>query len=58
MKMPINKYKDFIIYEIENGWILKTVPRDDPSEPNQIEFISTYCKTTEDLFKLLEVEME
>ncbi len=56
--MPVTKYREFVIYEIENGYLLKTIPADDPSEPNQIECISTYCKTTHDLFKLLEMEMK
>lgn len=52
--MTYNKYREFVIYEIENGWILRTVPKDDPTKIDQPDFISKYCKDEKDLLKTLE----
>lgn len=50
----MNKYKELIIYQIENGWIIKYVPPDNPAIANNLDCISTYCKNIVDLIKKIQ----
>ena len=50
----IDKYKELIIYEIENGWILKVVEPTDPTEANQISCISTHHKDVNSLIEKIQ----
>lgn len=49
----MNKYREFVIYEIENGYILRVIPDDNPGIVNQSDCTSTYYKDTEALLKAL-----
>jgi len=47
----IDKYIEITIFEVENGWILKTSPPEKPNEVNQVAYLSTYCEDVDSLVK-------
>lgn len=49
----IDKYREITIYEVENGWIFKTLPSENPNNVNQVAYISTYCKDIDSLIEKL-----
>lgn len=53
----INKYREITLFEIENGWVLRITPVDNPANSTQAEVESTYCKDDEDLLKVLEEKL-
>lgn len=47
----IEKYSQLDIYEIENGFILKYIPKDNPNNTNVNSFISIYYRDVDSLTK-------
>lgn len=45
----VEKYREIIIYEVENGWILKFIPAENPKKPNVPSCTSTYHKDVDSL---------
>jgi len=54
----IDKYREIVLYEINNGWILKIVKPDNPNEINQISYESFYCKNYNEINKILKEEIK
>lgn len=48
-----DKYKAIEIFEIENGWVVKTIEATDPKNIDQIEYTSAYCKTINEVAELI-----
>lgn len=42
------KYTIFTIYELENGWLVKEEPRQDPHNVDEPEYISTFFPNLKD----------
>lgn len=47
----VEKYREIIIYEVENGWILKFIPAENLKELDRPSFTSTYHKDVDSLNK-------
>lgn len=52
-----DKYKEFIIFEIENGWILKVEKPVNPGELNNVSYESTFYPDKEKLLEALKKEL-
>lgn len=54
----IDKYRKIVIYEVENGWIVKFVPPEKPNTLEQTSFTSVYCPDKKSLIVKLKKVIE
>ena len=52
-----DKYSEITIFEIENGWLLRTTHNIDTTKINNVEYTTTFYKDKKEIIKKLELEM-
>jgi len=47
----IDKYKEIVLFEVENGWILKLTGPENPGKVTQIAYTSTFYPDIDSLIE-------